>query len=378
MKNYTVDILRKENLIIFEGISGSRAYGTNMPNSDTDLRGVFIQPIEDILGNDYIPQVADKTNDIVFYEIRRFLELVETNNPNILELLAIPEDCVVYKDSIFDLVLNNKHKFLSKLCKQTFSGYAMTQIKKAQGLNKMINWEHDKVTRKTVLDFCYVLSKNGKTIKFNSWIEQFNNQIGFWGPYDQKYFGLSKINNARDVYGLYDVSKEKTWDGKSYYGGIYKTKNSNDIKLTSFSKDAQFIAYLVFNKDSYSTHCKDYKSYQTWVKNRNPERYKTNIDHGKGYDSKNLMHCVRLLTMSHEIADGDIIVRRPPEDIKMLMTIRKGELEFDDLIKKSNVLIERLDEAYTTSTLPDKVDSDFIDELLTSIRRLRYKLTKKI
>ena len=40
----TIANLRQQDLIIFEAISGSRAYGTNLPHSDTDLKGVFVLP----------------------------------------------------------------------------------------------------------------------------------------------------------------------------------------------------------------------------------------------------------------------------------------------------------------------------------------------
>ena len=133
MRKYTLDILRDENLIVLEAIMGSRAYGTSLPTSDTDLRGVFIQPEEDILGFGYVDQVADKLNDIVFYEIRRFLQLVQTNNPNILELLNAPEDMILHKDPIFDLVLEQRDQFITKQCKNSFAGYAIGQIKKARG-----------------------------------------------------------------------------------------------------------------------------------------------------------------------------------------------------------------------------------------------------
>ena len=41
-----VEYIRKNNLIIFEAISGSQAYGTNTPESDIDIRGVFVLPKE--------------------------------------------------------------------------------------------------------------------------------------------------------------------------------------------------------------------------------------------------------------------------------------------------------------------------------------------
>ena len=84
-------------------IRGSHAYGTNIETSDTDYAGVFIQSIDDVLGNTYKEQINDDNNDIVIYEIRRFLELLGSNNPTVLELLNTPEDCIIYKNPIFDL-----------------------------------------------------------------------------------------------------------------------------------------------------------------------------------------------------------------------------------------------------------------------------------
>ena len=92
----TIADLRQRKLILFEAISGSRAYGTNLPHSDTDLKGVFVLPEREFFGLSYVPQVANETNDEVFYELRRFVELLLKNNPTVLELLGSPADCIVY------------------------------------------------------------------------------------------------------------------------------------------------------------------------------------------------------------------------------------------------------------------------------------------
>ena len=153
-------------------IRGSHAYGTNVETSDTDYAGVFIQSIDDILGNGYKEQINDDKNDIVIYEIKRFLNLLASNNPTVLELLNTPEDCVVYKHPAFDEVLQNREKFITKICSKSFGGYGKMQIQKAKGQNKKQNWEKDKVTRKDVLDFVYVIEgpksipwKNGTKMK---------------------------------------------------------------------------------------------------------------------------------------------------------------------------------------------------------------------
>ena len=64
MKQYTIKDLKDRNLIIFEAVMGSYAYGTVLPTSDRDIRGVWIQPLEEILQYGYAEQVADDTNDI--------------------------------------------------------------------------------------------------------------------------------------------------------------------------------------------------------------------------------------------------------------------------------------------------------------------------
>jgi predicted nucleotidyltransferase len=149
----TIQEIKQNGLLLFEAISGSRAYGTNTEASDTDFRGVFILPAEDLFGLNYIDQVSDETNDSIYYELGRFLQLLQAQNPNIIELLNMPEENILFKHPVFEEILSNKKRFLSKACKNSFAGYAIAQIKKARGLNKKQNWEKEKITRKELLDF---------------------------------------------------------------------------------------------------------------------------------------------------------------------------------------------------------------------------------
>lgn len=45
----TIQDLKNKNLLLFEVISGSRAFGLATENSDTDIRGVYYLPKEDFL-----------------------------------------------------------------------------------------------------------------------------------------------------------------------------------------------------------------------------------------------------------------------------------------------------------------------------------------
>lgn len=192
MKQITHEYLVENGLILYECIVGSQAYATNVETSDIDKKFVYILPQDHILGTGYVEQI-NVNKDYTGWELKRFLELMGSNNPTVLELLNSPEDCIITKHPLFDLILDRKEEFITKICKDSFGGYARQQIKKAKGLNKKQNWEKDKVVRKDLLDFCYVL-QGEKTIPWRTWNA---------GRYDEKFIGAVSVPNARDVYALF-------------------------------------------------------------------------------------------------------------------------------------------------------------------------------
>jgi len=347
--------LRQSNHLLLEGISGSRAYGLDVPGSDTDYRGVFILPKKKFYGLYYTDQVNSSTNDEVFYELRRFGELLCKNNPNILEMLNIPSDCVVYRHPLFERF--QPDDFLSKLCRDTFAGYAITQIKKAKGLNKKIH-NPQEPERKTPLHFCYVVKNQGSQALL-SWLAE--NQLR------QEQCGLVNIANMRDIYALfYDH------DGDLGFSGIIQKESANEVALSSVPKGSSPMAILSFNKDGYSTYCRSYREYWDWVKLRNEARYQNTLEHGKNYDTKNMMHTFRLLDMAAEILkEGKVIVRRPNRD--ELLAIRRGDFMYEDLIAKAEEKIAFINELYETCTLPATPNQERIEALLYEVREEFYQ-----
>lgn len=396
MEKITHEYLEKNGLILFETIVGSQAYGTQTPTSDIDKKFVYILPEDCILGTGYIEQL-NVNKDYVGWEIRRFLELMASNNPTVLELLNSPEDCIVTKHPMFDMILEHKDKFITKICKNSFGGYAVQQIKKAKGLNKKQNWERDKVTRKDVLDFVYVI-KGEKSIPWKVWNEDKESPYG--KLYDEKFCGVVNVPNAKDLYAVYfdyDANNcfnenipermreaAKAWrkeEGHSMgfgYKGLVKSgegdnmAESNQLRLSSIPKGEKPICNIIYNKDGYSMHCKDYKEYQEWLENRNEARYVETQEHGQKIDGKNMMHCMRLIRMAQEIGAGKgIIVRRP--DAQELLSIRRGEVDLDNLIDMAEEEIARMDEIFDNSDLPNSVDKDLVNDLLIKIRKSFYK-----
>lgn len=348
--------VKDKHVLLLECISGSRAYGLHTPQSDTDLKGVFVLPKQKFYGLEYTEQANNETNDEVYYELKRFVDLLVKNNPNILELLNTPADCIRYRHPVMDLL--KPELFLSKLCRQTFAGYAQSQIKKAKGLNKKIVNPVDR-ERKSILDFCYVIHQQGSVV-LPVWLDK----KGFM----QEDCGLVNIAHMRDIYAVFHNSQLS----EGYLKGISSGMDANDVSLSSVEKGIEPLAIMSFNKDGYSKYCRDYREYWDWVEKRNEVRYENTIDHGKNYDAKNMMHTFRLLNMAEEIArEGIVNVRRHDRDF--LLKIRSGAFSYEELVEVANEKILQIDGLYERSSLPEEPDLLKAEEILVEMRERMYR-----
>lgn len=343
-----LDRIREKDLLLLDAVSGSQAYGTNTPESDEDFRGIFVMPASFHAGLEDIKQISDAKEDQQFFELTRFIELLTKNNPTALELLFTPQDCIRYKHPAFDLI--PREAFLSKLCEQSFAGYAVAQIKKARGLNKkIVNPEPEK--RKQLREFCYVLENQG-SITLDQWLSK--NQI------NETDCGLVAVNHA---VGTYAVFHNPTGN----YRGIFSPRDDSAILCSSVPMEAKPIAWMTSSIDAFKAHCKSHKSYWDWVANRNENRYQTNASHDRGYDSKNMMHTLRLLDMAIEIAEEQTIhVRRP--NTEWLLKVKAGNYHYDELLTLAEQKLEAVKQAFAKSQLPDKPDFYTANELLATVR----------
>ena len=400
----TIEELRNSGLIAYEYKRGSHMYHLNTETSDEDFGGVFFCPKKMLLGlrGRYEEQVSDSKSDVVFYEFGRWLELLLKSNPTVLEGLFAPEDCIVGEvHPAVRKILDNRELFLSKECFKTFYGYAVSQISKARGLNKKI--VNPVTERKDILDFCYTFNDQGSLP-----IKKFLAENGL----DQKYCGLVNIPNMSDgdssIYGVYydfaayfkfenidwardwyngnspykkffpsvseQLSIQKRIEDKEFfhYGGIVhpdEIEKSNTVRLSSVPKGEKPICFMAYNKNGYMRHCRDYKDYKEWEKNRNPVRYESNLGHN--YDAKNVMHCMRLVRMAKELAQGEgfNVVRTWDRDY--LLDIRNHKFEYEDVMDQLEREKLEMEEAIKSCTLPEKVDSDKVNDLLYDVR-LKY------
>lgn len=133
-----------ESLIIYRCVVGSRAYGLDTDESDTDRRGIYLAPAElqwSLFGAP--EQFEDDATQSCYWELQKFLTMALRANPNILECLYSP---IVEKITpLGEELLAMREAFLSQMIFQTFNGYAMSQFKKIeQDLRNTgeIKWKH--------------------------------------------------------------------------------------------------------------------------------------------------------------------------------------------------------------------------------------------
>jgi hypothetical protein len=337
----------------------------------------------------------------------------------VLEALFVPDDKVLFEHPIMTEIKKNRDMFITKACFKPFGGYATSQIAKAQGQNKKIHWDIQEMTRKTPLDFCYTFKKQGSQ-NIQEWLKE--------RGLEQRNCGLVNIPNMKDTYGVYyDFGQHFVLNGidEEYFcdvenrnepfirfildtfvnldycedfafeyvvsmEGLYKVLrtpkgghcgiisedgDSNQVRFTSVQKDDVPICYMTYNQNGYESHCRKYKEYIEWKEHRNKARYENNLeglekDKEKFYDSKNMMHCFRLLSMCIEVAEGKgILIDRTHIDRDFLMDVRNRKYTYDELMGKLLELKARMDKAIGESAIRDSIDVEFVNNLLLDCRK---------
>src|SRR6266498_4122481 len=123
---------------------GSVAHGMYVPKShpdsidDKDVMGVYIGPLEHYLGfgRKDVYEKWEGEWDCVFYELRKFIGLLLNCNPNVLSLLWLKPNGIIYENSLGKRLRENRDLFVTKKAYHSFSGYAHDQFKKMISFNQ--------------------------------------------------------------------------------------------------------------------------------------------------------------------------------------------------------------------------------------------------
>lgn len=335
---------------LFMVIHGSRSYGTNIESSDTDYKGIccppkkyfysFVQKFE---------QAELKEPDTTIYEIRKFASLAAACNPAIIEVLYTDPSDIVINTKFGKKLIDNRDLFLSKRAKYSFSGYAISQIKRIELHRKyLLNPPKNKPQRKDFDLPEYPLLPKDQLQALEAEVKRQMDQFSL-DQIDGLDDKLKKDINFLIESFLMDlhIYKEDIWTAFARKIGL----DSNLIEVAK--KEREYIAKK-----------REWEKYQEWKINRNEKR--ATLEAKYGFDGKHGLHCIRLLSMGKEIlSEGNVIVKRP--DAKKLLAIRNGEWSFEKLIGTAKEMEAELHELYDKSTLRHSPDLEKIDQMIQEI-----------
>lgn len=339
--------------LVFKCIAGSRAYGTHNENSDTDTRGIFLKKASDYLCiNEPIDYCSNKTNDIVYYSLKRFIQLASKANPNILELLFSPEDCVLKTTQYFQMLQKHRSKFVTTQIVDTHINYANAQIKKATGKNKRVYNPQPKEPP-SIVDFCFFVDAKSN-LKAPARPMYLKDCIA-----NLSQLACSKLEHSQGVYRVYkfDTHTEKMFSETQIL-----------CQNIPVEDEGKYIGLMLFNENAYKRALTEHAQYWEWKENRNQYRWISQENGECDYDAKNMMHLFRILLSAKNILEHqEPLVRVSGDKLAFLLDIKSAKYRYEDLIKMSDQTIKDLYALAEKSKLPNSINIDFCNKLLVEI-----------
>lgn len=419
----------KYKLIVLN-VAGSRLYGNSTELSDYDYRGVFIANKESHLSlNNTIEQLGSNqkegkelckvlqdsglnihdTDDIILYEVKRFIQLSLDNNPNILDILChdYTSGANIYINDLGKKLLNSKDLFMSKKLKNTFSGYAFAQLKKIKSHNKWVNEFPNtsdviKVLKCAVLengdvDFDFLVQNfggkvaeyvTGQTAQEHNNIDNCLSWENFYKMYSIIGYDLNKYRLPRlyDYTKIYDLKaqqldKDKNIKILTSSGIVTTTSTARELLLTTGgfraigssiysifdmvdnkplggvydlngnvkthpSKEVgDFSCIAIFDKNEYKKYTDHINNMWNWKLKRNKER--SVLEDKFGYDTKHASHLIRLLLVAKDLLKTGMYTPELSGDtLQIVKDVRAGKYKYDYIVTYAEKLNNELDELY--------------------------------
>lgn len=324
---------RLKDKILFLTVGGSYAYGTNVEGSDIDIRGVAMNSIEDILGGTTFEQFQNEETDTVIYSVNKFIKLVTDCNPNVIELLFCEPEQYIWVSPLGQLLLDNKHLFLSQKAYYTFGGYARAQLNRLENALCRGNY--------------------------------------FTQAQKEEHIARS-VENSIDSFGeRYSAMIQGKGSIKLHTDKV--DENGNRIITTDMTMKDVPLREIRSMLEEMTNIVRDYDKSSGW---RNTKK---DIPHL----NKHIMHLVRLYYMGIEILETGTLHTYRSKEHQLLMSIRNGLfLDENNNLKPEfytvlNDLETKLKTALDNSQLPKKARRDDIMQLQIKINLMMIKVNNK-
>lgn len=305
---------------------GSHVYGTNVPTSDLDLKAIYLPSAKDILlqrarqvqhDNSKEDERAKNGPDDVDYEVfslQRYLELLMQGQTVALDMLFTPDEFIIEKSPLWDLLRNMRGRFLH--CGvSSFAGYCRTQANK-YGIKGS--------RMRAVKDI----------IKFFDTFPPSEKLHVYWDAILEYIANNHSEDTLVQITPVFHKSKNENVDYLDICGRKFE-----DTVNTKYVTDALQKIY-----DNYGERARK-------------------AENNEGIDWKALMHAVRVQEEAKELlSTGFITFPRPERDL--LLQIRKGELPYKEVALLIEGGLIELEHIQQTSLLPEKPDQNTAENII--------------
>lgn len=258
--------MNKPTNFLCKHYAGSIAYGTNLPTSDVDFRGIYCDAPQGIITPWSKPRTEiwkDKSEeDTEYTELHKYLKGYVDGSPNVLETLWVEGEDVVETSPAYEYLRSQREGLLSRKLRYTFGGYALQQMKRIKGHNKWIN-NPQAESPPVRADYFKI-------------IQNFMPEQIFARDFDIKKYNVNHllVPYGGHIYGIVE-----------YLGGSIF---NNDWSITKFEykdlpdelKKARPKLIVKLNEEVFKRDHEVWKNYWTWKRERNEVRAKIEQEHG--------------------------------------------------------------------------------------------------
>lgn len=328
-------IERKYNVnVVYCTYSGSKLYGTNNANSDTDFKFIFVPKKVDVLLKqdvEHIDHSTNKTknkngkNDVDFdgYSIYKFLKLLEKSETGAVDILfsMFREDTIVHEYEKFTGPIKDNYKSLLNRNMKSFIGYALGQSKKF-GIKGA---RYDELNDFTDIVKSFVGKQDKLELSFDS-LEKVIKAKQY------KYIKLVEAPGPRGS-GSYRDIKYISVLGKLFAGSI----RANEFYEKVIAQEAQF-----------------------------GNRTKTVAETDDKVDWKALSHAYRIAAEVKELLETGFITF-PLLEAELVKDIKYGRMEVEATVNLIEETLSAVDSLLETTTIPESSDRVYMNIFLLSL-----------
>lgn len=385
--------------IILLALGGSRAYGTNLPESDIDVRGVALNPSKQIFGleGDF-EQVVETNTDTTIYSLNKMVKLLLSCNPNTIEILGCRPEDYLYITPYGQEILDNKQNFLSIRAIDTFGGYARAQYNRLEhallgnGNNDEKKLEMLLHSLNCALDAFNIKHKDSKsniTLRILS-VEEYKEVIR--EKYEKSKADIGE-KFALDIAGTLQnkelTDQERTSKIQSltdlYRNDLDRLEDDYLYKLDDINNNVADMIVLSGEFSKYplgdiQTLLRDFHKIKSEYGNIN----KRNTKKDEIHMAKHMMHLLRLYKMGTKLnTDMEIHTHWDGKDQEMLMDVRLGKYmtgdgmrvrpEFYELLKE---IQDEYDYSVKHTILPQQPNIEALNAMLQKIYTNRYGIIR--